>query len=224
MRNAVTRPHQAQGEWNWLDKVSGAAALLTGILLLVGMLGPLSSVLRSSGLDESGPTYPDNWLSVIFKLHAGLRGAQIGMLQGLDLPDIALLVLVAITHLGLYAALRRSSRIWSVIAAVQPFLGSLLFVATGTAGRSAVMGAGLVASFVMLRSAIFSKTTAYSGIAASGLLLIGDFSAGMPPSDMMAALFAVAYVLLIAWFFQIGRGLFEMGRVPHPGPDGEGAA
>jgi len=41
-----------------------------------------------------------------------------------------------------------------------------------------VMGAVLVISAVMLRSDIFSRSTAYMGILAAVLLLVGDLSAG----------------------------------------------
>jgi hypothetical protein len=212
MGKVVTESQPVDWRLNWLYKISAAAAMIAMLLLLIGVPSLLSSVLPAVGIRSWLSAFQDNWLIVIFKLHAGMPGTRIGMLQGVDLVDSAVLTLAAITHLGLYAALRRTSRTWSVVAAIQPFLGILLFVVTKNAGRSAVMGAGLVVSLVMLRSATFRKTTAYFGIASNVLLLIGDFSASMPPSRVVATLFGLAYVLLIAWFFQVGQRLFLMGQ------------
>ena len=74
------------------------------------------------------------------------------------------------------------------------------------------MGAALVASLVMLGSALFKKTAAYVGIAASVLLLAGDFSAGaIPHSPFVASLFGAGYVLLVIWFFLVGGRLLALG-------------
>ena len=124
-----------------------------------------------------------------------------------------ILALVGIMVLGLSAALAKTSRIWSAIAAIQPFLGIVLLIATKTVGRSAVMGAALVISLVMLRSNAFGKPTAFLGIAASMFLLIGDFSAGLPPSGTIATLFGMAYVLFIAWLFLTAQRLLQLGRI-----------
>jgi len=134
-------------------------------------------------------------------------------LHVLNFLDIAILALVGTMYLGLYAALRRTSRIWSIIALMQPFLGIVIFIATANAGRSTVMGAGLVISAVMLRSNIFKRVTAYVGILANIILLIGDFSAGIiPSSNTVATLFGIGYVLLTIWFFIVAKTLFsQMG-------------
>ncbi len=77
------------------------------------------------------------------------------------------------------------------------------------------MGAGLVISLVMLRSAIFSKATAVSGIIASVLLLVSDISVGIVLSPAIAALTGAGYLLLVVWFFLVGRRLVSPG--PHAG-------
>ena len=75
------------------------------------------------------------------------------------------------------------------------------------------MGAGLVISLVMLRSRshVFGKVTAYMGVLASVLLLVGDFSIGMAHSNIIATLIGIGYVLLMTWFFLIARRLFQLG-------------
>lgn len=213
MPNQATRLKEADSRWSWLYKISGAAALLAGVLLLMGMINLIIAVLQPGTINGWLSPFEDNWLIVIFRVHAGFSGAHIGLLHGLDFLDIVILALVGTIYLGLYAALKRTSRIWSIIAAIQPFLGIVLFVATKTAGRSGVMGAGLVSSLVMLWSRTFSKATAYIGILASVLLLAGDLSAGViPPSTVVATFFGVGYVLLTTWFFLVAQRLFQLGR------------
>jgi hypothetical protein len=214
--NQVTDTRTVDSRWRWLCKVTGRAALGEGIVLLVGMLILIAAVLVPRSASGWLSAFRDNWLITIFKLHAGFGGAQIGLLQGLDLLDLVILALEGLTVLGLYAALWRTSRIWSIVAAIQPFLGIVLFVATKTAGRSAAMGAALVISLVMLQSSVFKKATAYLGVAANTFLLIGDFSAGIPSLPIIATLFGIAYALFTLWFFLIARRLLQLGQ------DGQG--
>jgi hypothetical protein len=213
MGNQVTHTKTLDTHWNWLYKVSSAAAVWVGILLLIAMLALIATVLEPARNGSWLPAVQENWLIVVFKLHAGFSGVQTGLLRVLDLPDIAILALVAIMYLGLYVALRRTSRVWSIVAAIQPFLGIALFIATRTAGRSSVMGATLVISLVMLWSSTFKKMAASLGILASVLLLSGDFTAGaIPPSTIMATLVGIGYVLLIVWNFLVARKLLQLGQ------------
>lgn len=211
MMNQVTNAETAESRPSWLYKTSGAAALITGILLLIAVISLIAAVLQPGAISSWRLPFQDNWLIVIFKLHAGFSGVQIDLLHVLNLLDIAILALVGAMFLGLYAALRRTSRIWSIIALALPFLGMVLFIATRTVGRSSVMGAGLVISIVMLRNDIFNKVTAYMGFLASVLLLVGDFTAGVLHSDIITTLFGIGYVLLMTWFFLIARRLFQLG-------------
>ena len=117
-----------------------------------------------------------------------------------------------------YAAIRKSGQFWSIVALAQAILAPVLFVATQSFGRSGVMGAGLVASAVMLGSHRFGKATAYVGILASILLLIGDFSVGIVHSNIIAILIGIGYVLLIIWFLIVARRLLQLGRPSHGSP------
>jgi hypothetical protein len=197
-----------------LYKISAAAALLNGILFLIALISLVSAVLQPAA--QNGWIFPlqNNWLVVLFKLNAGYEAVQFNLLQKLNNIDIVILALVGITYLGLYPALRGASKIWRIIALVQPFLGILLFIATKNAGRSAVMGATLVMALVMLGSKIFDKRLAVLGIVASVLLLAGDF--GTTPgvhSNMLAIFIAVGYVLMMIWYFIIGYRLLNLERI-----------
>jgi len=65
------------------------------------------------------------------------------------------------------------------------------------------MSTGLIILLVMLQNNIFNKLIAYMGILASALVLVGDFSVGIPHSNIIAALFGIGYVLLTVWFLLI---------------------
>jgi hypothetical protein len=201
--------YSARAHTSWLYRISGVAATIAAVLLLFGLIGLIAEVLLPIWLS---PLH-GNWLILILQLHAGFIGVQINLLHILNFLDIAILSLVAITFLGLFVALRKTSKIWSIVALVQPFLGIAIFIATENAGRSTVMGAGLVISAVMLWSPKFKKTTAYMGILANVLLLAGDFSAGViPPSSSIATIVGFGYVLLITWYFVIARNLFDLSK------------
>ncbi len=200
--------------WKGLYRVSGVAALMAGLLFLAALIDLFISGLVPGAATTWLSLLGNNWLVVLFKLNAGFNGVPYDLLYGLNPLDIAILALVATTYLGLYAALRRTSKIGALIAAIQPFLGMVLFIATKTAGRSGVMGAGLVISLVMLRSNIFSKVIAGVGILSSVLLLVGDLSTTPgSPSNILAIFIGIGYILLTAWFFMIGRRLLQLGQV-----------
>jgi hypothetical protein len=210
--NRATNTETADSRWNWLYKLSGAAALIVGVLFLIPVLDLIIARFQPGTANGWLWLFQDNWLVVIFKLHAGFKGVQSDQLFLLNYLDIAIMALVGTMYLGLYAALRKTSKIWPIVALAQPFLGIALFIATNSAGRSGVMGAGLVISIVMLRSDIFDKVTAYIGLLSSALLLFGDISVGIAHSFVIGVLTGIGYVVLTTWFFLIAQRLFQLGR------------
>lgn len=201
----------ANSRWHWLYKFSSAAALGAGGLFLIGAVDLVLTILYADTLKAWFSLFQSNWLLVIFKLHAGFSGIQADLLYRLNPLDLMILALIAIAFLGLYLALRGTSKIWSLIALVQPFLGIVLLVGTKSVGRSGVMGAELVISAVMLRSRLFDKRTAYLGMLSGALLLAGDIGASMAPSMILATLTGIGYLLLITWFFLVAGRLFRLG-------------
>jgi hypothetical protein len=195
---------------DWLYKTSGTAALINGLLLLFAVINVITATLLPGDVGNVKLPLQDNWLIVIFKLLAKFNGSQMNLLRVVNPLDIAILALVGVMYFGLFAALRRTSKLWSTIALALPFLGIILFVVTRMAGRSAIMIAGIVISIVMLRNDDFSKRISYTGILASALLLVGDFTAGVVQSNIIAMLFATGYVLMTIWFFLIAGRLFQL--------------
>jgi hypothetical protein len=211
--NQATNTGITNPRWNQLYKISGVAALILGLLFLVALVSLITDAFQPGIMNDWLSILQNNWLVILFKLNAGFDGIQFNRLYGPNLLDIAILTLMAIMNFGLYIALRKISRIWSMIAAVMPVLGAVLFIVTKLAGRNAVMAAGVVISFVMLRSDIFGKAIAFVGILASLLLLVGDFgTTANSPSTIVAILVGIGYILLMTWFLLIGRRLFQLGR------------
>ncbi len=198
-------PSAANSRLHGIYIISGVSALALGMLFLLAMLSLIAVDLHSG--------ITNNWLITLFKLNAGFEEIQFDQLYGPNLLDITLMALVVVVYLGLYVALKRTSRLWSMIAAIIPLLGIVIFIVTKLAGRSGVMGAGIVISLVMLRSNAFSKVIAFLGILANVLLLVGDFgTAATSPSTPVAIAIGIGYVLLLVWFFLIARQFFRLGQ------------
>lgn len=211
MTNPVNSTDTTDSRWSWLYKIGGASALLAGMLLLIGMISLIATVLQPATINGWLSLFQNNWLIVIFKLHAEFSGINADM-HGLNLLDIVILALVSIICLSLSTAFRKAGKIWSLIAFALSLIAILLFISTQIAGRSTVMLAVLIISLVMLRNKISSKLTIFSGILASVFLFAGDLSVGIH-SDIITILFGIGYVLLITWFFLIAQNLFRLGRV-----------
>ena len=200
--------------WKWLYKVSGVAALLLGGAFLVAMVSLITTIHQPGASNEWLLLFQNNWLMVLFKLNAGVEGTAFENLHGLNGLDIGIMALVAVTYVGLCFALRRISKVWSIIAAALLVLGILVFIATKLAGRSGVMAAGLIISILLLRSDLFGKMTASIGILACVFLLVGDFGTSESThSAAVAALVGAGYVLLTIWFLLIGRKLLMIHRI-----------
>lgn len=183
-----------------LPYVGGIAAELTGAVLVIGAVGAAASL---SGLA------PRNWLVVLFQINAGLGALPADPLRVPNAIDFGILVLAGVTFLGLWSTL--AHRVWMGVAVVLPFAGIGVLLATGLAGRSSLMAAGLVVAALMLTKPSF-RPLAYLGLAANALLLVADFATTGSRAPVIAGSVALGYVLLIAWFVLIGVRLLRSGR------------
>lgn len=220
---SLNRPADTEtidSHWSWLYKVGGTAALLVLVLFLFGIIG--ITTIGPQPATANGPFTPlhNNWLVVLFKLNAGFSGVQPGLLNVLNLLDIAIMALMGVMFLALCVALRRTSKTWLLVAASLPFLGIVVFLITSTAGRSGLLVGGLIISAVMLQGHSFSRVSAYVGIVASALLFFaGDLGTAIFSSANIIAIFiGIGYVLWMIWLFLIGRRLFQLGHGKLGGP------
>ncbi len=177
---------------------------------MIALISLIAAVLLPGATSGWLSGFENNWLVVIFKLHAGWLDIRDDPLHGLNLIDIAVLALVGTICFGLYTALRDASKIWSLIAFALSLMTIVLYIATQLAGRSTVMLSVLIFSFVMLRNKIFNTATIYAGIFAGVFLFTGDLSVGIH-SDLITILFGIGYVLLAIWFFLVGQRLIGQG-------------
>lgn len=210
--NQITDAEITDSSWKSLYKVGGVAALILGILFLTAAVSLIVLILWPGIINGWFKLIQNNWLILLFKINANLNGAHTGLLYKLNLLDIAIMALVATMFLGLYVALQKISKIWVIIAVVQPFIGIALFIITKISGRCGILSAVMVISFVMLGSNNFNKVTAIIGILVSGLLIACDAFTTDDPSIMIAILIAIGYAFLMTWFFLIGQRLFQLGN------------
>ena len=211
LHNQLSIVEPENPSWNNLYKVSSAASLILGVLFLITAIGFIISLIWTGSTKGWFSLLQSNWLIIIFKLHAGLINIQDDPLNGLNLLDIVILVLFSVTCLGLYFNLRKSSKIWSLIAVALSLITIILFLVTQIAGRSTVMLSVLIFSFIMIKDKGYSKVTIYAGILASVFLFAGDLSVGIH-SNVITILFGIGYILLTLWFFLIARTLLWFGN------------
>ena len=209
MTHQITSSETRISRWGWLRKIGIVSALITGTLLLIGMIILIVSVLQPGITNGWLSLFENNWLVKIFILHAEFNDIHAD-LHGLNLLDIFILLLVNVICLSISTIFRNARKVWSLIAFALSVITIILFLATQIAGRSTVMLAVLIISFVMLGDKIFSKAAIYTGILASVFLFVGDLTVGVH-SNIITILFSIGYVLLITWFFLIAQSLFRLG-------------
>lgn len=193
--------------WKVLYKVAGAVVLIVFVLFLMGIIGLIGNLQP----DTISGWIANNWLVKLFKMNTGINGESIYVF---NLLDVLIIGLFGIMSLALYPALRKVSKIWSIIAISQPFLGIVIFSITHSAGRSGVLTAVLTISIIMLWNNNFSKITAYMGILAGGLLLTGDILSS-PSWFIIAIIIAIGYILIMIWYIMIALKLFQLSKIGH---------
>jgi hypothetical protein len=162
----TSEPASISSPVNLLYMASGAAGIVSAAMLFVAAASLLVHAVGSSS-SASWSWIGNNWLTLLLRLHAGSSDVHSNMLNQLSAMDLAIMALVCILFISLYLLLRKTSKVWSIVALAQSALGMVLFLATRTAGRSAVMGAVLVISFVMIWSGVFGRVLAVIGIVGS---------------------------------------------------------
>jgi hypothetical protein len=178
-------------------RAGGVAALLVAGTLAVGVA---ALALDLPGLELR------TWLVVLFQIDAGIGNLPPEPLRVFNPLDVAVLVLAAVTALGVHSVLPRPNRVWLAIAISVPVAGIGVLIATHLAGRSSLMAAGLAVSVLMTRDADLRRL-GYLGIAADVLLLAGDVATGDDTESAVAVLIALGYLLLLAWFALLSRRL-----------------
>jgi hypothetical protein len=236
MTSEPASANEVQVRWSSLCRIGGIAALL----LLLYSLATMVQIIVLGGQPTTAAQAFD-----LLQHHR-----VVGLLR-LDLPTVAVMPLYYLLFLGLFAALRTSDYVNSLLSTTLAFVGTTLVLATPTAlsmlplsdkfaaatsdaartqllsageavmaadiwhSTGAILGAVLLQcgavliSVVMLRSQIFTKTTAWLGIVMHGLdlahILGGLF---LPVSGTI--LMAISGPLYPVWFLLVGLRLLKL--------------
>jgi hypothetical protein len=185
-----------------IRRFGGVASMIVASALLIG-LGALAFGLP--GLDLRP------WLVVFFQINAGVGELPAEPLRVLNPIDVLVLVLTGVTMLGLWSLLPRRGRIWRAIVVGLPFAGIATLLATHIAGRSSLMGSGLLISLLMIGSRDLRRL-GLLGAVANALLLAGDVGTGDSTAIAIAVIVGVGYVLLLTWFALVGARLLGAAR------------
>jgi hypothetical protein len=188
-----------------LSVLGGAAALLVAALFITALIPLIGSDTRTETSAQ------DNFLTLIFKLHAGISGNHMESLSGLNTLDVVILILVGMMSQAVFPIIRQVNKTWALIAVCLPFVGLGMYVLTHDVGRSGILGSGLVFAALMLRSETFRKTTAYTGILAGICLLIGDVGTAFSYSMHLGIFVGLGYILYMLWCGLIGWELIQFG-------------
>jgi hypothetical protein len=116
---------------------------------------------------------------------------------------------------GRHAAATSDAERSVFLAAGQALLANTSQRAVGgfNMGLFLVSVAGLIASWVMMKSDAFGKRTAYAGLVANALSLADYLRAALTSSDIAALIVILPNaLLLVIWFFSVGRNLLRLGR------------
>lgn len=123
-----------------------------------------------------------------------------------------------------YAAATTDAQRSTFLAAGQAVLANTSQRAVGgfNVGLFLVSVAGLIVSWVMVRSRSFSRSTGYVGILAHVLSLADYIRQALTPSPTLALLVILPGALfLVIWYVLVGQRLYQLGRLEGqmlPGP------
>jgi hypothetical protein len=160
---------------------------------------------------------------VFLALYAGLRKAgESRMAIALAFALLGIAIFLATNNpfsmLALsnqYAAATTDPERLTLLAAGQALLANTNQRAVGgfNLGLFLLSIAGLIVSWVMLRSHSFSKSTAYVGLLAHALSLADYLRQALTTSAMAALLVILPNALfLVIWYALVGRRLYQLGQ------------
>ena len=235
--NQVTEVEIEESRWNWLFKIGGAAAIFEAVIIpiaivvyivspppttatgyfalfqtnaLLGLLaldlllviGVVVSIPMTLALYVTLRRAGESFMAIALAL--SLVGAAAYFASNTSINMLSLS--------GQYAAATTDAQRAMFLAAGQ----AMLAIYTGTAFHVNYLIGGtafLIMAFVMLRSDIFSKTTAYVGIISN----VMGFALYVP---MIGTFLSISSVVgLLIWYIMIARTLFKLGQ-GKPFPDG----
>jgi hypothetical protein len=215
--NQVRNSDAAASHWNGLYKV-GSAAALVAVLIFRRWLGVEFLLFRRIGIIRVGPrAMPNTVLDWFMLLHAH-RLIGLTLLNAFDMVNY---VLVGLIFLGLYAALRRTSRSSMTLALALCFVGIAVYLAsnpafsmltlsdqyaaaTTDAQRSMLLAAGQALLALHNPNVLGQATLSFFLVTLAGLIISTAmlssrvFSKGTAYTGILANVFGLGYPLGVA--------------------------
>ena len=233
-----SRSGDVDAGWSSACRIGGWAALVSLLASLATMVVLFTVGGPPETADETFAVLRDSRLEGLFRLELltlfnvgayylwffGLYAA----LKRTDAALSALATLLAFAGVTLFLASHPLSSLitlgdrWAVaateaqrqqlLAAGEALMAADMWHSTGAAFGGVIIECGaILISVVMLRSTVFSRTTAWVGLATHGLDL-AQIVLGLFVPAVKVAIMMVAGPLYLVWFFLIGRRLLELGR------------
>ena len=229
--NQVPDAETADSRWNWLYKIGGVAALFSVVLIPITIIVYIAWPLPSTAID-SFTLFRDNRLAGLMSLDLGYLVSVV-----LSIPIFLALYVALRRASESFMAIATALYFVGIVAlfVARPafemlHLSEQYTAATTDAQRSLFLAAGeamlahfhgtafhlhyifgaialLIVSFVMLRSNVFSKATAYVGIIAN-VLAFGFY---VPKIGTILSIISVMPFYAI-WYILIARRLFQLGQ------------
>ena len=238
----MNTPANVNTHWKIILRLGGVAALiavLLGVLEIAITFLPGGNTSQETVVDWF-LLFQENWFMALrdlglmnmlvnsmgilsfFALYAAHRGSAYK-------PYALLAMMIAFLGIGVFFATNRAFAMLDLsiqYAATSSDTQRAALEAAGlsmlTVGRSHSPGtflgfflletAGLIFSFVMLRSGIFSKSAAYAGLLGFGILLVFEvfsaFISGL--SDIAMLIAGLGGILSMIWYILIARRLFHL--------------
>jgi hypothetical protein len=241
MMDQVTNDQIADSKWRSLYQVGGWGALIVGTLFIIEMIVYIASSApsladapgwlmlfqknRLLGLVDFGILEFYGlvlFVPMFLALYVALkRASESYMMIAAILAFVGIAVNLATSKLfsllslsDLYAAATTDALRSQFLVAAQAALAQSAQggISGGVEGGIPLAVAGLVISFVMLRSKIFGKASAYVGVLANGIGLVMYISAAAGPAFGGSPFFVLFFLLSVIWFFLIARRFFQLGQ------------
>jgi len=239
----------ADSNWQGLYKIGGTAALiavLVGLIEITITFLPGGNASPETIIDWF-TLFQNNWflglrnlgLLNIFIVALGvlISFSLYGAHRQVNKTYAALALIISILGAAVFYATNRAFSILDLsnqYAAATTDSQRIVLAAAGQAmlsvGKSHTPGtfmafflseiSSIGMSFVMLRSKIFSKASAYAGMLGFGLLLIFEICSSFVPAvkDVAMIIAVLGGLSSMAWYILIARRLFQLGQGKPEGP------
>jgi hypothetical protein len=245
-----TNSETMDSSWNGLYRIGAAAAFLCALIYLI-TLGvyvpanragpPPATVLEWFTLFRNQPVtglfflglgdvfIMILWAPMSLALHTALKPAdKVWAMLAAAFVFVGMAVYLATNTAFSMLSLSHQYAVAATVAEQSTVLAAgraMIAVSEGTGGQYAGMPlawlGGLILSVIMLRSPVFNKAAAWTGILGLGLLLasipFAGYTTAGPTTAAVSAIIAVTYIggglLSLAWYILVGARLWKAGRI-----------